>query len=88
MLAYSGTCAVLRLLMDEHGLTGQSDKRRLPEVGSQGVVSEILRGRRQIKYLPAGATRSAASGSGSDVPGGVHLVAPNPSAMKLQTRSL
>ena len=36
--------AVLRLLMDEHGLS-QSD---LPEVGSQGVVSEILRGGRQI----------------------------------------
>ena len=36
--------AVLRLLMDEHGLA-QSD---LPELGSQGVVSEILRGRRQI----------------------------------------
>ena len=36
--------AVLRLLMDEHGLT-QSD---LPEFGGQGVVSEILRGRRQI----------------------------------------
>ena len=35
---------VLRFLMDEHGLT-QSD---LPELGSQGVVSEILRGRRQI----------------------------------------
>ena len=30
--------------MDEQGLN-QSD---LPEVGSQGVVSEILRGRRQI----------------------------------------
>ena len=39
-----GPVAVLRLLMDEHGLS-QSD---LPEVGSQGVVSEILRGRRQI----------------------------------------
>ena len=38
--------AVLRLLMDEHGLS-QSD---LPEVGSQGVVSEILRGRRQINF--------------------------------------
>lgn len=36
--------AVLRLLMDEHGLS-QSD---LPEVGSQGVVSEVLRARRQI----------------------------------------
>ena len=45
---------VLRLLMGEHDLT-QSD---LPEVGSQGVVSEILRGRRelnarQIKALSA-----------------------------------
>ena len=35
---------VLRFLMDEHGLT-QSD---LPEVGSQGVVSEILNGRREL----------------------------------------
>ena len=35
---------VLRLLMDEHGLN-QSD---LPDVGSQGVVSEILHGRRQL----------------------------------------
>ena len=43
---------VLRFLMEEHGLT-QSD---LPEVGSQGVVSEILNGKRelnvrQIRYL-------------------------------------
>jgi len=35
---------VLRLLMEEHGLT-QSD---LPEVGSQGVVSEILNGKREL----------------------------------------
>ena len=35
---------VLRFLMDEHGLT-QSD---LPEIGSQGVVSEILNGKRQL----------------------------------------
>lgn len=35
---------VLHLLMDEHGLT-QSD---LPEIGSQGVVSEILRGKREL----------------------------------------
>ena len=35
---------VLRLLMEQHGLV-QSD---LPEVGSQGVVSEILRGKRQL----------------------------------------
>ena len=35
---------VLRFLMDEHDLT-QSD---LPEIGSQGVVSEILRGKREL----------------------------------------
>lgn len=35
---------VLRYLLDEHGLT-QSE---LPEVGSQGVVSEILNGRREL----------------------------------------
>ena len=41
------TCSgvdVLRFLMDEHGLS-QSD---LPEVGSQGVVSDILRGKREL----------------------------------------
>ena len=35
---------VLRFLMEEHGLT-QSD---LPEVGSQGVISDILRGKRDL----------------------------------------
>ena len=35
---------VLRYLMDENGLT-QSD---LPEVGSQGVISEILNGKRRL----------------------------------------
>ena len=35
---------MLRFLMEEHGLT-QSD---LPEVGSQGVVSEILNGKREL----------------------------------------
>ena len=35
---------VLRLLMEEHGLT-QSE---LPEIGSQGVVSEILSGEREL----------------------------------------
>jgi len=45
---------VLRFLMEQHGLR-QSD---LPEIGSQGVVSEILSGRRalntrQIKALAA-----------------------------------
>jgi HTH-type transcriptional regulator/antitoxin HigA len=35
---------VLQYLMEEHGLR-QSD---LPEVGSQGVVSEILNGKREL----------------------------------------
>ena len=35
---------VLRFLMEEHDLA-QSD---LPEIGSQGVVSEILRGKREL----------------------------------------
>ena len=35
---------ILQYLMEDHGLT-QSD---LPEVGSQGVVSEILRGKRRL----------------------------------------
>ncbi len=35
---------VLRLLMEQHGLV-QND---LPEIGSQGVVSEILRGKRRL----------------------------------------
>lgn len=36
--------AVLRTLMDEHGLS----QSNLPEVGSQGVVSEILAGKRDL----------------------------------------
>ncbi len=35
---------MLRFLMDQHGL-GQSD---LPEIGSQGVISEILNGKRDL----------------------------------------
>ena len=35
---------VLKYLMEEHGL-GQAD---LPEIGSQGVVSEILHGKREL----------------------------------------
>src|SRR6266498_3491 len=35
---------VLHFLMEEHGLT-QSD---LPEFGSQGVVSEVIRGKREL----------------------------------------
>jgi HTH-type transcriptional regulator/antitoxin HigA len=46
---------VLRFLMEEHGLT-QSD---LPEIGSQGVVSKILRGKRElnVRQIRALATR-------------------------------
>jgi HTH-type transcriptional regulator / antitoxin HigA len=45
---------VLRFLMEEHGLS----QKDLPEIGSQGVVSEILTGRRclnvrQIRALAA-----------------------------------
>jgi len=39
----SGTDA-LRYLMEEHGLT----QSQLPEVGSQGVVSEVLSGKREL----------------------------------------
>ena len=35
---------VLRFLMEEHGLM----QSNLPEVGSQGVVSEILNGKREL----------------------------------------
>jgi HTH-type transcriptional regulator/antitoxin HigA len=35
---------VLRFLMEEHGLT----QKDLPEIGSQGVVSEVLAGRRTL----------------------------------------
>ena len=35
---------VLRFLMEEHGLNQDS----LPEIGTQGVVSEILNGKRQL----------------------------------------
>lgn len=36
--------AMIRILMEQHELT-QSD---LPEIGTQGVVSEILRGKREL----------------------------------------
>lgn len=35
---------VLRYLMEEHGLS----QAELPEVGSQGVVSEVLNGKREL----------------------------------------
>lgn len=44
VLPESSGADMLRFFMDEHGLT-QSD---LPEVGSQGVMSEILNGNREL----------------------------------------
>jgi len=40
-----------KFLMEQHGLT-QGD---LPEIGSQGVVSEILRGKRELNVRQIGA---------------------------------
>lgn len=50
---------ILSYLMDEHGLT-QSD---LPEIGSQGVVSEVLNGKRDlnVRQIRALATRFGVS---------------------------
>ena len=52
---------ILQYLMDEHDLT-QSE---LPEVGSQGVVSEIVRGKRElnIRQIRALAERFSVSPS-------------------------
>lgn len=44
MLPGCSGAEALQYLMEEHGLA-QSD---LPEVGSQGVISEILRGKREL----------------------------------------
>ena len=46
---------VLRFLMQEHGLT----QKDLPEIGSQGVVSEVLAGRRRlnVRHIRALAAR-------------------------------
>jgi HTH-type transcriptional regulator / antitoxin HigA len=48
---------VLRFLMEEHGLS----QKDLPEIGSQGVVSEILAGRRRlnVRQIQALAARFA-----------------------------
>ena len=43
-LAAGNTSEVLKLLMSEHGLR-QTD---LPEIGTQGVVSEVLAGKREL----------------------------------------
>ncbi|MGH7814586.1 MAG: helix-turn-helix domain-containing protein [Candidatus Binataceae bacterium] len=66
---------VLRFLMREHGLT----QKDLPEIGSQGVVSEVLTGRRrlnlrQIQALAArfGAEPGAFIDSASTVYSGRH----------------
>ena len=51
----------LRFLMDEHSLT-QSD---LPDIGSQGVVSEILSGKRElnVRQIRSLAKRFGVSGA-------------------------
>jgi HTH-type transcriptional regulator / antitoxin HigA len=43
-LPEASSLEVLRFLMGEHGLT----QKDLPEIGSQGVVSEVLAGRRRL----------------------------------------
>ena len=55
------SAGVLLFLMEEHGVT-QSD---LPEVGSQGVVSEILNGKRElnVRQIRALAKRFKVSGA-------------------------
>lgn len=61
---------MLRFLMDQHGLRQQD----LPELGSQGVVSEILKGKRELnlRHIEALAQRFK-------VPSAVFLSAsPNP----------
>lgn len=45
----SRPCEVLRYLMDEHGLR-QAD---LSDIGSQGVISELLSGKREINARQA-----------------------------------
>ena len=45
-----GAVETLQFLMEEHGLT-QSD---LPEIGSQGVISEILKGHRKLNIRQIG----------------------------------
>ena len=43
-LPEASSIEVIRFLMEEHGLT----QKDLPEIGSQGVVSEVLAGRRAL----------------------------------------
>jgi HTH-type transcriptional regulator/antitoxin HigA len=40
----SGGAEMLRYFMEEHGLS----QSQLPEIGSQGVVSEVLNGKREL----------------------------------------
>src|ERR1700723_1173801 len=42
---------MLKFLMEQHGLS----QRDLPEIGSRGVVSEILRGKRELNVRQIGA---------------------------------
>jgi HTH-type transcriptional regulator/antitoxin HigA len=49
---------VLRFLMEQHGLT----QKDLAEIGSQGVVYEVLAGRRRLKRAPNPGARRALRG--------------------------
>ncbi|THF69626.1 hypothetical protein E7T06_10785 [Deinococcus sp. Arct2-2] len=51
---------IVRFLMDQHGLK----QRELPEIGSQGVVSEILSGKRALNMRQ---TQALAGRFGVDV---------------------
>ena len=50
-IAETSGVEMLKFLMEQHGLT-QGD---LPEIGTQGVVSEILRGKRELNVRQIGA---------------------------------
>ncbi len=54
---------VLRFLMEEHGLA----QKDLPEIGGQGVVSEVLAGRRRLNLRQIQAL-AARFGVGSHCP--------------------
>jgi HTH-type transcriptional regulator / antitoxin HigA len=58
-LPEASSIEVIRFLMEEHGLT----QKDLPEIGSQGVVSEVLAGRRalNVRQIQGLAARSAST---------------------------
>jgi HTH-type transcriptional regulator / antitoxin HigA len=65
-IAHDGPLAILRRLMETHGLT----QRDLPEIGAQSVVSAILSGKRLIN-----ARMAVALGRRFALPAGAFLAA-------------